>query len=368
MASAASILSGTLHVNQQRYRRLISGQARHPAACVARCFLTMASWLYAMAVVLRNRCYDRQSLKTYRVKAVVISIGNITTGGTGKTPLVIWLSRFLQKKQVPCAILTRGYSLKNGTLADEPAILAKSCPQAKLIVNPDRVAGAAEAVDKCAAKVLIMDDGFQHRRLHRDIDIVTIDATCPFGYGKLLPAGLLREPVTSLRRAHAAVITRADQVTQDRLTDIEKQLRKINPAIVTAAAKHAPACIRSLGPEEISFDQVRNKKVYAFCGLGNPGAFFQTINSLNLDLVGFRAYNDHHHYTEQCLRDIYEEARYLDAGMVLTTQKDWTKTALSLPYDDILFAYLTIELQFVAGGDQLIQLIEATLKDIILPN
>ncbi len=177
-------------LNQEAYKKLISGQSKGIAAAGARAVLRLLSWGYAAITGIRNLLYSKGWLKIHRVNVPVISIGNITTGGTGKTPLVIWLAHQITKnsKFKNCGILTRGYKT-----TDEPEILAQSCPAAKVIINPDRVAGAQEAINKFAAQVLLMDDGFQHRRLGRNLDIVTIDATCPFGYGKILPAGLLQE-------------------------------------------------------------------------------------------------------------------------------------------------------------------------------
>jgi len=266
-----------------------------------------------------------------------------------------------QEKNVGCAILTRGYKVKKGKLSDEPAILAKSCPDAKVIVEVDRVAGAAEGVDKFGAAVLIMDDGFQHRRLHRDLDIVVIDATRPFGYGKMLPAGLLREPVTGLKRADAVVVTRCDQIPESELSQIEKKLQLINPDMIVARSMHAAVCARTIDNKEINLEELRRKKIFAFCGIGNPDAFFNTIKGLGADLAGSKVYNDHHHYTDDCLADICEEARYLGADLILTTQKDWTKTALPVRIKDILFAYLPIEMKFPAGEGELRRLIEDTL-------
>jgi len=326
-----------------------------------RLLLRPASWVYASVIILRNMLYSSGSLKTHPVDAPVVSVGNITAGGTGKTPLVIWLCSLLQKKGLACAILTRGYKLKKNKLSDEPAILTTSCPDAKVIVNPDRVAGATEAVGRFAAKVLVIDDGFQHRRLERDLDIVTIDAMCPFGYDKTLPAGLLREPVTALKRAHAAVITRCDLVAESQLSQIENRLQTINPDIIIARAIHTPVCAKTLGPQEIPLDELADKKVFAFCGIGNPDAFLQTIRNLGVNLVGYRIYNDHHDYTSQCLTDICEEARYLGVDLILTTQKDWTKTALPVPTKDMLLAQLIIQLKFVAGEEELTSLIENAL-------
>lgn len=352
---------GDLQLNQQVYRKLISSRSTGLAPSLLRMMLRPASWIYAGVISLRNLLYSRGKLHAHTAEAVVISIGNITTGGTGKTPLVIWLCGLLRKKELACAILTRGYKLKKNKLSDEPAILTTSCPEAKVIVNPDRVVGAAEAVGKFAAKVLVMDDGFQHRRLKRDLDIVTIDAMCPFGYDRLLPGGLLREPVTALKRAHAAVITRCDLVDESQLGAIEKRLSTINPEMIIARAIHTPVCAKTLGPREMPLQELADKKVFAFCGIGNPDSFLRTIKNLGANLLGYRIYNDHHDYTNQCLTDICEEARYLGVDFILTTQKDWTKTALPVPAKDIPLAYLVIQLKFVAGEQELTSLIENAL-------
>jgi len=348
-------------LNQNSYRRLVSGENKGFVPAIARCVLTALSWPYSMVVRLRNRLYSSGVFKTHNAEAVVISVGNITVGGTGKTPLVIWLANFLAKKNLRCAILTRGYKIKESKLSDEPAVLAKSCPDARIIVNADRIAGANEAVGKFDCHALIMDDGFQHRRMNRDIDIVTIDATRPFGYGKVLPAGLLREPISSLRRADAAVLTRCDQVSEADLTQIEGTIRQVNPDILIARSVHAPVCARSLQAGQIELEQLVGKKVFAFCGIGNPDAFFETIRRLGLKPAGTRIFNDHHPYTPDCLKDMCEEARYLGADMLLTTQKDWNKAALPEPAEGMLTAYLAVELKLLAGKEELIKLIETAL-------
>ena len=380
-------------MNQEYYRKLISGRSGGLTATLLRFILGLVSRFYLAGILLRNFLYSRGWLKTHRVNAVVISIGNITTGGTGKTPLVIWLCKFLQRKEFRCAVLTRGYKtakdprLKTQDYRDEPAILAESCPQAKVIVNPDRVAGAAEAVDKFGAKVLIMDDGFQHRRLARDLDIVAIDATQPFGYGKMLPAGLLREPVSALKRADAVVITRCDQISESELSQIEKRLQLINPDMIIARSIHAPICVKyskrfvisaeagirkngeTMDPctsRNDSIEQLNGKNIFAFCGIGNPGAFLNTIKSLGANLVGSKIYNDHHHYTNSNIVDICRRAGELKADLILTTQKDWTKLIFDFRLSivdcrDIPLAYLVIDLKFPAGEDMLTGLIEDAL-------
>ncbi|MHC4329034.1 MAG: tetraacyldisaccharide 4'-kinase [Planctomycetota bacterium] len=384
---------------EQRYRRLISGQGGF-GACLLRILLWIVSIDYSLVVRLRNLLYSKRWFKAHHVDAAVLCVGNITVGGTGKTPLVVWLynqvlSNFKsQMSDFACAILTRGYKatqnskLKTQNLIDEVGVLAESCPEAEVIVNPDRIAGAAEAIGKFGAKVLIMDDGFQHRRLARDLDIVAIDATQPFGYGKMLPAGLLREPVTSLKRAGAVVITRCNQTIEAELGKLEEKLRAVNPDLVIARSVHAAVSIQYAEPFVIpakagiqkddtkmdscfrmndNIEQLKGKKVFAFCGIGNPDGFFNTVQALGCELVGSKAFDDHYHYKDACLADIRTQAEELGADMVLTTQKDWTKLIsdsrfqISDSQSSPPFAYLTIEIQFLAGEDKLKGLIESTL-------
>ena len=368
-------------MNQEGYHRLISGQSSGLFVVLLRFLLAVVAQGYSIAVGLRNFLYSKGWLRIHRANAPVISVGNITTGGTGKTPLVIWLCNLLQQKAIRCAILTRGYKTRrascvmrraknerntqyaiHNTEIDEPAILAQSCLEARVIVNPDRVAGVVEAISEFGAKTLIMDDGFQHRRLGRDLDIVTIDATRPFGYGKMLPAGLLREPLTSLKRADAVVITRCDQAAEAELTQIEEKLQQANPNMIIARSIHAAVYATSTDNKEISLEELKDKKIFAFCGIGNPDAFLNTIKALGSEVVGSKVYNDHHHYTDDCLADIYRQATHLKADLILTTQKDWTKITRLVPAKkDIPLAYLAIEIKFLAGEDKLRGLIEDTL-------
>ncbi len=209
---------------------------------------------------------------------------------------------------------------------------------------------------------MIMDDGFQHRRLARDLDIVTIDATSPLGYDKMLPAGLLREPAVALKRADAVVITRCNQVGEDKLAELEKKLRLINPDMTIAHSMHKPIYAKSVDGRKINIDELKDKRILAFCGIANPDAFFNTVNELGCNIVGSKIYDDHHRYTDNCLAGIYEQAADLGVDFVLTTQKDWTKiTQLSPVKKDIPLAYLAIELKFISGEDKITQLIENAL-------
>lgn len=351
-------------MNQDEFRKLISGQKTGAAAAIARALLSLAAVFYGLAVRMRNFLYSRGLVKAHRAKSAVISVGNITAGGTGKTPLVVWLCRLMEQKNISCAILTRGYKSNQGErgYADEPAIFIKDCPKAQLIVNPDRTAGASEALERFGVKVLVMDDGFQHRRLARDIDIVTIDATEPFGYGRMLPAGLLREPVCSLSRADAVVMTRCDQVDETRLAEIEKEVRQANAMIVIARSAHCASDVRGLQERQIGLEEIRDKNAFAFCGIGNPAAFLNTLRSAGSKIAGAKIYDDHHQYSDEDIAEIYEEARAAGAEMILTTEKDWTKAEILIAgAEEAVFAYVAVELKFVSGEEKIRELIEGVL-------
>ena len=356
-------------MKQQTYRRVISGQSRGFGAAALRLLLAIAATGYTLVVRLRNLLYSRKLLKVHHVDAAVLCVGNITVGGTGKTPLVVWLCNLLSQNY-KCAILTRGYKAKTQDkkdFKDEIAILTENCPEAIVIVNPVRVAGASEAIDKYAADVLVMDDGFQHRRLERDLDIIAIDATQPFGFGKLLPAGLLREPVSSLNRAGAVVITRCNQVTDTQTSELEQILRTTNPDMIIAKTIHAPIYAKSSDNKKIAIEQVKGKKVFTFCGIGNPDSFLNTIKDLGAELAGSIVFDDHYDYTDACLNEITEQAKKLGADLILTTQKDWTKVISKLESRNWAsqshppFAYLAVEIKFLTGEDKLTALINDAL-------
>ncbi len=364
-------------MNQRDWQIIVSGKTEGFWASLMRFLLEAASIAYRLVIHIRNLLYSKDFLKSYAVtknglktsdkiqNIPVISIGNITVGGTGKTPLVIWLCNLLRGKNINCAILTRGYKTDNSA-NDEPGMLAKNCSGTSVIINPDRLAGAIEAVKKHKAQVLIMDDGFQHRRLRRDIDIITIDALRPFGFGKLLPAGLLREPVSSLKRAHAAVITRCDLISKDNLTELSASIKKINPDLIIAQAIHKPV-YAVCEKKQISLDELKNKNIFAFCGIANPEAFLKTIGLIGANITGSKIYDDHHNYTWEDINEIYQDAAQCSAQIILTTEKDYNK--ISQPKSgtgDLFMAYLAVRMQFSEGEDRIKELIERSFAGKIL--
>ena len=341
-------------MKQETYRRIVSGKDRRLLIRVFRILLWVLGALYGVVLSIRNRLYDTGILKSYAVDVPVICVGNLTAGGTGKTPLVIWLCQYLSEKGLKCAILTRGYKTETGKMTDEPALLAKACGDVPVVVNSDRLSGARKAIEEHKADVLIMDDGFQHRRLKRDMDIVAIDATCPFGYGRILPAGYLRESPRSLKRAEAVVITRSDQVKPEQLHTIEKQIYNYNPDLPIAQTVHRHTSAVTFQNERIELSELKEKRVYAFCGIGNPDAFFLSLTQSGLNVVGAQAFDDHYAYTQEDMEQIFENAGKYNTGVVLCTEKDWVKSALLAPKtDDFVFATLAMELDFVEGFDKI---------------
>lgn len=350
-------------MDQNSFRNLVSGTDKGFIKTLFRLTLRILSFANRLAIFLRNLAYNKGIIKTHKAGVPVISIGNITTGGTGKTPLVIWLCNMLKDKSIPCAVLTRGYKAQDAEITDEPAILARSCPETRVVVNPDRVSGAAKAINEYSAKVLVMDDGFQHRRLHRDLDIVAIDATCPFGFGHMLPGGLLREPKKAIKRAQAVVITHFDQSPAEKTDHLVAEIKRIAPDITIAKAAHKHTSAKIMKGRELSIDELKELDLYAFCGIGNPSAFLNNLERYGFNVKGSKIFNDHHDFTEEDMAEIYDEAKKLDSGLILSTEKDWVKTAL-LVRDrfDIDFAFLTLELDFIEGADKIEALVDKAIN------
>ena len=298
----------------------------HPLALAA---LSLPAMLYGAAVRIRDRYYSRPAASR-SASLPIISVGNLTVGGTGKTPIVAWLARRLRDRHRP-AIISRGYggtagkgplvvSRGNGPLCeprecgDEPYLLARALRDVHIVVGSERHAGA-EAAASAGCDVAILDDGFQHRRLARDLDIVLLDASNPFGNYRLLPAGLLREPVDALTRADVILITRT---RPDETFDIIRRVvRHYNAVAPLLAAGH-----RGMGFIDTSGHNVETPaRAVAFCGIGNPSRFRIDLLEAGVDVVEFRAHRDHHVYSAAEIAELRDVARQRDAVLV-TTEKD----------------------------------------------
>jgi tetraacyldisaccharide 4'-kinase len=253
----------------------------------------------------------------------VISIGNITTGGTGKTPMVAHVVNILSANDGKAvAILTRGYKAIAGK-SDEAQLLGQLC-RANVVVNPNRLAGARSAI-AAGACVLVMDDGFQHRRLRRDLDIVLIDAMNLFGFGYCLPRGLLREPTSALKDAHIIIITHGNQVGSDELVALRNKITGLAPQAEIFVAAHEPSQLIGSGGDIQQPGFLAGRKVFAFCGLGNPDSFFNLLRQLGSQITGQLALSDHANYDQACIERINTLAQAGGAEMMITTQKDGVK-------------------------------------------
>lgn len=346
----------------EAFRRLVDGSHRGPTAGVARAALGMLSLPYAAAMWARNTAYDHGVLPALPAGVPVISVGNLTLGGTGKTPLVAWTARQCLAGGRRPAIVSRGYGVARGQTSDEAAELALVLPGVAHVADRDRVAAARMAVSH-GADAIVVDDGFQHRRLVRDLDIVTIDATDPFGCGHVFPRGMLREPLGGLARAQAVVLTRADAVEPGRRETIIATLAAVcrdRGPRVWAQAAHAPHGLRTATGRELPLDAVRGRRVAAFCGIGNPAAFRRTLERLGADVVAFRPFPDHHAYSPADVASLGGLAADVRADLALTTLKDLVK----LPHEtlrDAPLAALEIAIEFLAGEAELDRLVQSAI-------
>lgn len=277
------------------------------------------SFLYRMLLALSHASYRLAPFRIRRVKARVISIGNITWGGTGKTPLTAKLSRDLSFYGKRVAVLTRGYG------RDEVEELKKKIPNVPILVGRDRVRLAREAVKKYNAEILILDDGFQHIRLHRDFDIVNLNATLPFGPGGLLPAGTLREPLENLKRADVFVLSKSN-IGSKNLHWIRQKLLSIKPNAPIFEAVHKPMRFVDVTKNRsVTLGEMRGKKVATLCGIEDPYSFEKTVENIGAEIVFAARYNDHHRYTSAELEAFLRQASTIGARDVITTEKDWAR-------------------------------------------
>ncbi|MGL4550747.1 MAG: tetraacyldisaccharide 4'-kinase [Gemmataceae bacterium] len=340
----------------ERFLDLIRGRLRGPLASLARAGLWLLSLGYGVAVRLRNFAYSRGWLRVTHAAVPVVCVGNLSAGGTGKTPFVEYVAGFYRERGHLVAVLSRGYGAEGGR-NDEALVLEENLPDVPHLQGPDRVALAAAAVEECESEVLVLDDGFQHRRLARDLDVVLIDATAPFDH--LLPRGLRREPDSSLRRAHAIVLTRADQADT---APLRTWAQRLAPGKPVADAVHRPICLVNTSAEQ-ALDGLRHHPVAAFCGLGNPDAFRRTLADLGATVTAFRPYPDHHRYTGDDVSDLarWAEQQPRDAWLV-TTQKDFVKLRVDTLGGRPLWA-LRVRMEIRAGKEGLDALLAGVFDD-----
>ncbi|MFT5197853.1 MAG: tetraacyldisaccharide 4'-kinase [Planctomycetota bacterium] len=326
---------------------------RIPAACFG-----VLSWL-------RARLYDSRFFPVLRVDVPVISIGNLSVGGTGKTPFVEWMIRHFEDSGVQIGVLARGYGRKSGELLnDEGRMLAEAFPDILQEQNPDRVAAALRLLDRGVDGV-VMDDGFQHRRLHRDLDIVLIDATRPFGLSEpdgggdpvqaFLPRGFLREGPSALKRAHCVVLTRCDGVSPEQLTQLKARMKSWAPKALLLEAVHRAVALQDPEGDRQPLEALKGQRAQLISGIGNPSAFEGSAKQAEIEVAGHLVFADHHAYESSDLVSLVGDSSAVQAPLILTTAKDWPKLKEWVPQGSTWV--LLVEMELVTGEQDFLELL-----------
>jgi tetraacyldisaccharide 4'-kinase len=353
---------------EQRWLEIVSGRNGSAGATLARGGLTVLSWLYAAVIRGYRGLYDLGVLRQVRLPCRVVSVGNITVGGTGKSTTVKWVVQTLQGAGARAAVLSYGYRagsdapvtvVSDGEAVlvpversgDEPRMLAQALPGAPVLIGKQRKLSGAAAVERFGVDVCVLDDAFQYWRLVKDLEIVLIDATCPFGHGYILPRGLLREPLSQLRRADVLLVTNEHRVSTEARDRLYRELVRHNRRALLAAARHRPAGMRELvSGRALPADTLAGRRVYALSSLGNPEAFEGTLRELGAAEVVPARYPDHHRFSREEFEA--ETGRAAGTATLVTTEKDAVKLdpAWRSPAPVVVVA---VEMEVTRGREEL---------------
>lgn len=309
------------------------------------------STAYRLVLSGREFLYRAGIRRSRRLPAKVISIGNLTLGGTGKTPAVIAVALDAKKRGYRPCILTRGYKGRAQgpclstsdrecfdhvrLVGDEAAYMAYRLPDVPIVKDRNRYRAGTYALEKTgssAIDVFILDDGFQHRALQRDRDVLLVDATNPFGNGRLFPEGIMREPLTSIGRADCVLITKSDAVNRGDCNEIEDRIRQYSPEVPVYAAHYEPVSLNDAAGTPHPLDRLKGRQVYAVSGIANPSYYENSLRSLRAEIVRSRVFRDHYSYTRKDIHSIVKDAGGLD---IITTEKDMVKLKELEPPDNI---------------------------------
>ena len=315
--------------------------------------LTPLSWCYQLGTRFHRSFYDGSMKKRHHFEVPVISVGNITWGGAGKTPLVLWLAEKLKQDGKTPAVLMRGVG------SDEVKLYQSQ--NFEVGASPNRVAEGEKLLKKAKPDVFLLDDGFQHWPIYRNLDIVCLNAMSPFGNGRLIPSGSLREPVSALKRADVIVLTHADQVTESALGRIENEIKEVKPEAAIAWAKHEPI---GLYDHEGNKEDLKTNDARPFClisGLGSPGSFEETaVNLLGRKPAGHFAFKDHHPFKVSDVKKIMEKCGG-DSSDCVISEKDWVRSPeVWRKFPNIKI--LKIKISFIRGEEILAQRINHLLE------
>lgn len=375
-------------MNKQRLEQLetymlsvLDGSRRGKWPAVLRVILHGLSMLFTVGVQVRLWLYKHRIIRPNTLGCQVISVGNLTVGGTGKTPVVEVFARNLQQQGRKVAILSRGYKSKkvpfyermvkrittgkievpprlvsdgkrllldSYTAGDEPYMLASNLPEVAVVVDKDRVKAGKYAIRELGCDTLILDDGFQYLKLHR-IDIALVDRTNPFGGGYLLPRGLLREPMRNIKRAGFIFITKCGTEGEP---ELKEQLRRLNPHAEISECRHAAKYLKDVfGDMTYELDTLAGMRIAAVSGIAVPESFEKALEAFGAEIVYTRRFADHHRFSQQEVIDTINESIQHGAEAIMTTEKD----AVRFPFvdrRDVPILYMRVEIEMLSGEEE----------------
>lgn len=336
------------------------------------------SYLWDGLYRLRRFSYNYSLLKKNSFNVPIISIGNLSFGGTGKTPCTLWFAEFLIEKNLAPMILMRGYKgakekssfsiLKNNldaidtkVVGDEAALLANRLPQVPIVIGKNRSENLRHYFPKYLPDVILLDDGHQHMSLGRDLNIVLFDALMSTQKYKTPPFGYLREGLSALRDADVILFSRADQVTKKKINELKQMFSPyVNSSVVYGEFRYVPRGFYNREFEFVfSLDQLQGKSIYATCGIGSPESFYNLLESLGLNIVQKETFPDHHNYINEDIKSLIEQAKNNDS-YVITTEKDMIKLESMIQSERLL--YLDIQLDFLEGQKKVEEIIDKTIQ------
>ncbi|MDD4956463.1 MAG: tetraacyldisaccharide 4'-kinase [Candidatus Omnitrophica bacterium] len=334
---------------------VMKDEGARPALLPLKWVLWALSLLYGAGIWFVDLAYRRGFRKTTKVDVPVISVGNITAGGTGKTPFSLYIVRELAGRGCRPAILTRGYG------RDEDKMLAGELPEVPVVVGRDRVKSAAYAVSK-GCDVLVMDDGFQHRALERDLDIVLVDADSMAGNTGLLPRGPFRERISALSRADIVVVTGTSEMGEAQRNTVLSRLGNVISGKLVAESIRRPVSLSDVSGKNTSLGNAKNKKVLLVSGIASPGSFELIAGRCGMELTGHMVYDDHHAYTASDVEEIGGRFAASGADNIVVTKKDMVKLAeleLGVLRDKILA--LNVDMDIVRGKESVLAGLDSVL-------
>ncbi|MBE36890.1 MAG: tetraacyldisaccharide 4'-kinase [Opitutaceae bacterium] len=358
---------------------VILGRRADTGAAIYGVFLQLMSYLFSGIAQLRFWLYKHRILHDQPLGCLVVVVGNLTVGGTGKTPVVEKFARALHDRGRKVAILSRGYKSKAPPIwkkwwwslthgqeppprivsdgknvlldseqsGDEPYMLAKNLPGVIVLVDKNRVKSGAYAIKEFGCDTLVLDDGFQYLPLKGQLNLLLVDKTNPFGNGHLLPRGILREPIKHLKRASYVFLTKSNG---ERDQELEALIQKHNPGVDAIECAHKPKYLQRFESEERqTLDFLKGRRVVAFCGIATPESFEKFLRDLGAKIVGRERYLDHYRYGEDDFEELEALARKEDADCIITTEKDAVRINEGREWDRPLY-YLRLEIEILRGA------------------